>query len=87
MSSNETFFAGQQVFATVYDGDSFGDVAVRGLVVEVDGDGYYGVRMVDLRTGTVATFRVHGEKLARRSEPVRKVWTCTIDGQDIFTTI
>lgn len=73
---------GQQVFAKVYDADTYEFVSVRGVVDSVEGD-RYGVLMPDRRTGTLASFLVDGADLSPRSEEHREVWTCTVGGKDI----
>lgn len=73
---------GQQVFAKVWDGDTYEFVRVRGVVAEIEGD-RYAVLMPDRRTGTLAPFAVEAADLSPRSEEHREVWTCTVGGKDI----
>ena len=80
-NSTRKFYPGTTVFVKVWDGDCHEYTEVRGLVLED------GVRMADLRTGTVATFSVADSQLRVRNEEARKVWTCAVGGKDIFTWI
>jgi hypothetical protein len=79
------FSTGTPVWVTVWCGDSYEHVEVRGVMVFDNGRD--GVRMADLRTGTVATFTVADDMLRRRDEKCVRVWTCAVGGKDIFTWI